>query len=204
MRKISIMIAAMFVCVAFASIGVAEYNLEGNVYGEVNGFAGTVSPHVGITNQTATVSVDVTTDENTTMYFVNDSLMIDVNFTDETGRETFLLPRSIYYGIVITRSFSDAKLMKEEPWEDGLFKRLLPAKAYGAVHVVNSLLGEKGTNITIDLDYSIRNETYHSGENLTMHIVVMGFLPGDVNGATEEGIGRVVEYKTVNLHMDYI
>jgi len=204
-KTISVMIAVMFVCVAFASLSGAEYTLEGKIEGKVSGFAGVVSPDVNLTeNQSVTLSVDITTEDNVTMYFVNDSLRIDVNITDESGRAMFFLPRSVYYGVIITRSFSDAGLLKEETWEDGFIKRLFPAKAFGALNAVDSLLGEKDTNITIELDYSVSNSTYQSGgENLTMHIIVMGFLPGDVNGVDDEGVGRVVEHKKVNLEVKY-
>ena len=204
-KTISIMVAALFVCLGVASIGGAEYIMEGKIEGKVTGISGIVSPHVNLTNQTVSVKVDVTTNENTTTYFVNDTLKIDVNFTDETGREIFLFPRTVYYSVLITRSFTDAKLKKDEPWEDGFIKRLFPAKEFGAIKVVDSLLDNKDTNLTIDLDYSVSNATYHVGhENLTMHVFAMGFLPGEVNGLGDEGVVRGVEHKIVELNVEFI
>ncbi|RLF50268.1 MAG: hypothetical protein DRN24_06825, partial [Thermoplasmata archaeon] len=61
--------------------------------------------------------------------------------------------------------------------------------------------GEKSDNITVNLSYSISNMTFENGENLTMHIWVMGFLPGNVNGVIK-GL-PIIGHKVVNLNVEY-
>jgi hypothetical protein len=104
--------------------------------------------------------------------------------------------------VIITRNVSDAKILKEERWEDGLIVRLFPAKAIGRVRIVDSIYGEKQDNITIDLSYSVSNSTYKAGcENLTMHVFIMGLLSDNINDISDEL--PIIQYDMVYLEMQY-
>jgi len=62
---------------------------------------------------------------------------------------------------------------------------------------------QKATNFSINLKYRITNETFHNGENLTMYITVMGFLPGNINGI-HNGEIPIIDRGIVNLKVTYI
>lgn len=205
-KIISMLIATLFISSAIASISGAE-ELEGDINAEVKGFLGVVSPGINITNQSVTFLVNVTEppgDPENNSYKVEDELIIDLKINDTTKREIFLLPRFVYHRIVCARDLSDALALPKSI--GGLFERWFPIKVpFGQAPVVNTLGGgQKATNISIKVDYKITNETFHEGENLTMRILVMGMLPWDVNGLSEEGIGRIIGHKIVNLEVSYV
>jgi hypothetical protein len=52
---------------------------------------------------------------------------------------------------------------KKKRWADGLIDRLCLAKAFGRVHIVDSIYGEKQDNITVDQGYSDSNSTNKAG-----------------------------------------
>ena len=206
MKIISLTIAVMLVSIVVASIAGAERTLEGNVEVEVEGPSGIVNADLNITNnQSVTIGVDIETDGENITYSVNDTLIINLDAIDTSGRATFVLPRSLLYSSVISRGIFDVKMMPIL----SLFGRLFPMlKLYSAVNVVDSLLGGKeGNNITINLDYKISNTTYLDGENLTLNLFVMGFIPGEITGSSDGAIpiplpgymGREV----INLEVTY-
>jgi hypothetical protein len=52
---------------------------------------------------------------------------------------------------------------KKKRWADGLIDRLCLAKAFGKVHIVDSIYGEKQDNITVDPIYPVSNSNYKAG-----------------------------------------
>jgi len=208
MKKIKIvamLIATMFVSIAATSISGAE-ELNANIKVDVDQFVGIVFPVVNATtdeqkNQTLEFLVNVTEPvgepENYT-YVVEDELKVNLDILDNTGRNMFLLPRLVFYRIVVYRDYKEAF---DQPGR--LLKKLFPIKVpLSSASVVNTLSGPAADNITIGVSYPISNETYHSGENLTMCISVMGFIPGNVNGLIEGQI-PIIDRKTINLEVLY-
>ena len=177
-KIMSIMIVAMFIGMGATSICGAKATLNGEIKAEVKEWIGLVYPSINLVNQTNT-PILVTRTLNDTNYtnVVNDSLVIKLNITDNSGRELFLLPRTMFYMVFLVR--------KGEPLRPigSYFGRLMPVRAFGSVSVVNSTLGSRATNITIPLKYKISNDTFNKGENLTVKVLAMGFLPGEVDGA---------------------
>ena len=199
-RITSIMVVSLFVSMSIASVVGAEETLTGDISVEINGWIGVVSPRVNIEeNQSVNFSVDVVGEGDNTTYTVNDSLRINLNITDGTNRTNFILPRSMSYSIIVCRKPLDIKLLPVF----GLLDRLFPVRVlFKSVSVASSVLGgEKSDNITVNLSYSISNMTFENGENLTMHIWVMGFLPGNVNGVIK-GL-PIIGHKVVNLNVEY-
>ena len=205
MKIISLTIAVMLVSVVAASVAGAERTLEGNIEVDVVGPSGVVNADLNITNnQSVTIGVDIETDGENITYSVNDTLIINLDAIDNSGRATFVLPRSLLYSSVISRGLLDVKMMPIL----SLFGRLFPMlKLYSAVNVADSLLGgEKGNNISINLDYKISNTTYLNGENLTLNLFVVGFIPGGVTGSYNGGIIPLPGYmgrEVINLEVAY-
>jgi hypothetical protein len=175
----SIMIVTMFIGMGAASMCRAGETLNGEIKVEVKELIGLVYPTINLVNQTnMPILVTRTLNDTTHTYtnVVNDSLVIKLNITDNSGREIFLLPRTMFYMVFLVR--------KGEPLSPigSYFRRLMPIRTFGSVNVVNSTLGLRATNITIPLNYRISNDTFNAGENLTVKVLAMGFLPGTVDG----------------------
>ena len=198
-KIVSFMIVSLFISMSAASIVGAEETLNGHIKIDVCEWMGVVYPEVSLKeNQSVNFSVDVVGEGDNVTYTVNDSLRINLNITDTSNRSNFILPRSMFYSIVVCRKLSDIKFSLF-----GLLDRLFPVRVlFKSVNVVDSLLGgDKSDNITVDLSYSISNATFENGENLTMHIWVMGFLPGNVNGVIK-GL-PIIDHKVVSLSVEY-
>jgi len=178
-------------------VGAADLDEEISV--EVKNWAGVVTPDINIGNQSVTLMVNVTDDGENVTYFVEDELFIDLNSTDNSGREMFILPRSIFYSVIATRGISDAGLLPLT----GFFNRLFPIRELiKSKNVVDSMLGgEKDTNITVAANYEISNTTFLDGENLTMHIYIMGLIPGEVNGLADNV--PIIGHKVITLEVSY-
>lgn len=197
MKKIAaVMIVAMFLGVSAVSI--AE-EIDGEIKVIVKDYIGVVYPQICLDNTSVTFKVNITTDENETSYVVEDILSIPLNVTTETERDNFLFPRSIFYSVITTRSIKDAKLLPIA----GLIKRIFPVFVpFATANVIGGSLGEKDEYLNITLNYPISNVTYLKGsENLTMHIFVMGFLPGEVNGVADSL--PIIDHKTITLAVTY-
>ena len=213
MKIVAMLIATMFVGLTATSIsGAVDLNADINV--TIDGFLGVVSPIINQAiesqiNQTVTFEVDVNEadaePENHT-YIVNDSLVINLNINDQSERSLpllpFLSPRLVFYRVIIARGILD---VLELPRKFGLLDRFFPVRVpLSSVGVVDTLRAVKDTNITIPIKYNIVNETFHGFENLTMHISVMGFLPGDVNGfSLQDAQIPIINKKEVNLEVFY-
>lgn len=147
-------------------------------------------------------------DPDNNLYIVEDELIINLSLIDESNRAAFVLPRFMFYRVVLVRDIGNAIALPKK--FGGLFSRLMPVKvAFGSVGVANTLTGGSGaTNITIKVNYQITNETYNQGkgfENLTLRIFTMGFLPGNINGigGLFEGKLPIIDFKAVSLDIDY-
>jgi len=215
---LSLLTAAMFVSVAGVSIcGAAPYDpydegdeyygveLAGNIDVKIDGFIGVVSPIINITeeqeNQSVTFLVNATEDPEdpaNNSYIVEDTITIDLEITDNSGRDSFVISRFVIYHVMITRPIGKAL-----PGGLGIINRLFPVRKLGRVHVVNSLFGGNiSENISIDFSYKLRNkELFDSGENLTLHITVIGFLPGNSNGISD--MLPIVDHKAISLDVKY-
>ena len=199
MKKIiSALILALFISMSIASIVDADVNINGAVDVEVKEWVGIVYPSINIENQSVTFEVNASAMDNETTYTVEDTLIIGLNVTKESNR-TYVFPRSIFYSAIMTRKITDIKLLPLR----GILSRVFPIRQlFKSVNVAKGMLGKEDANISITLDYIIDNKTYNNGENLTLHLYMMGFLPGDVNGISK--ILPFITYKDINLEIDYI
>ena len=197
MKKIKIL--AMLIVAMFGAVTVAgayEIN-DGSIDAEIKEWIGIVYPTINLVNQTnMPILVSRTLNDTNYTNFVNDSLVLPLNITDNTGRESFLLPRTMFYMVLLIRD--------GEPLLPILsyFRRLIPVRKFGSVSVVNSTLGPRAANITIPLKYGISNDTFNEGENMTVKVFAMGFLPGAVNGAIE-GIPLIAKAEFSLIDIDY-
>jgi len=208
MKIVSMLIVAMFVGLAATTISGAEY-LNADIKVKVEGFIGLVSPIVNATseeqkNQTVEFLVNVTEppgDEKNNSYKVKDKLIINITI-DDTSDRIFVLPRFVFCRVIVVRDLIDAIRLPGNLLS--LFRRWQPIREpFRSVGVVDTFGGgQKATNISIDVDYEIINETFHNGENLTMYISVMGFLPGDVNGILD-GELPIINKEIINLKVKY-
>ena len=192
-------IAALFLSIPVLSTAEADETLTGTINVEIKEWIGIVYPEINIDNQSVTFEVNISTDGSETTYQVEDTLTIELNITKNTDRENYIFPRSVFYSIIMTRKILDAKLLPII----GFFKRIFPVREiFKSVNVIKGMLGKEESSINITLNYPISNETFHNGENLTMYIYVMGFLPGDVNGLLK-GI-PIIDHAKVALNVSYI
>ena len=173
--------------------------MTGRLEAEVSSWVGVVTPNITLDNQSITLLVNVTDVNGTLKYRVQDKLVIDVNSTDNSGRaQQFILPRTVFYSIFVSRSLADAGIM---PFR-GLINRLLPSYVLlKSANVVNSMMGDKNDNITIPMNYAISGDQFNNSENFTMTMFVMGFMPGEVNGLAA-GM-PIIAQKKITLTVDY-
>lgn len=200
-KIISVMVTVMLLgLIATASIaGAAE--LDGDIQVEITEFLGIVRPRINlIDNQSVNLAVRKVegnkSANETDKYFLNDTLEINLSKTGDTGREFFIFPRAVVANVILARKFTDVDALPLL----GFFKRLFPVKKVVSATVIAGIIFSKqeDDNVSIAMDYEIANGTLQ--ENLTMHIAVMGFLPGSINGLE---MLSIVDYKTVNLEVYY-
>ncbi len=198
-KKTAIMITVLTISLIAASAVEADAVLTGEINAEVKEWLGIVYPEINLENQSVTFGVDVVTDGNETTYQVNDTLIINLDVTKETNR-TYVFPRSIFYTAYMKRKIG---LMDIFPLR-GLIGRIFPMLAlFKSVNVVKGMLGKADQSINISLNYEISNTTFENGENLTMTIYVMGFLPGNL----EDGLSAkipIITKKQITLEANYI
>jgi len=191
-KIMSILVATFFVCSAVATISGAE-EIDGKIEVETSQWIGLVSPVINITENQTGLSLNVDLDENGTAT-VNDTLSIKINVTDnsERGDIPFILPRTVFTHVLILND--DTSLLPLR----GFLNRFIRAKVTpfslknkaGRIDVRNG-----DTMLNISMKYSIANTTMM--ENMTMHVTVMGFLPGNINGL--DGI-PVIQHVKINLN----
>jgi len=186
--------AVLLITTSFYPLIGAE-ELEGSIDVDVKDYIGLVCPKINIGNQNVTFAVETVSNGKTT-YMVNDTLEITLVINDTSGRKSFVLPRSMFYSVFITRGVSDAGIFPIF----GIFGRLVPVKyLLRSINVANSTLGgKKNDTIVIPIHYAISEGT--SNEHLMLHLFVMGFLPGDVDGY--HGF-PIVAHKKIKLNVSY-
>jgi len=176
----------------------ADALLDGGIDVEVKEWLGIVYPQINLENQSIEFEVEVTTDGDATTYRVNDTLIIDLNVNQDDNR-TYIFPRSVFFSAFMRRSLALRDIFPLR----GLINRLFPVmKFFKSVNVVKGMLGDADQSINMSLDYAISNTTFESGENLTLSLYVMGFLPGDLNGLSED-IPIITQEKVI-LTVSYV
>jgi len=204
MRKIKItpiIVATLFITSAFAILSAAA-ELEGNIEVEIKELVGLVVPKINLSvNQTDLSPLKVDVEEGNESnnepdrYYLNDTLSIKINVTDNSYRDGFILPRYLFATVFIMRDKDSVPLSPLKTF----FKRLIPVKMFPLGKSKNKMRvdvtskGDKYLNIT--MGYEVKNDTKQ--ENLTMHIIVMGMFPGWITGSGEKQ--PIVIYKKVNL-----
>lgn len=198
--KISaILIVGLFVGMSTAT----AVTMTGKIQNNVETYVGLVYPTILIENQTVNLNVEIEGTGDNMSYFVNDTLVIPVNNSAAGSADhKYLLPRSAYYGIFVTRKLTEVLRTILDGSGIKLKEKLLPAMAIGGIKVVDSLLGEADDHINVSLQYHITQDQFLEGENLTMYVYMMGFLPGEVNGLIGEGFPLVAHSK-ITLGVEY-
>lgn len=198
-KIVSIIIVSMLIGLSATSLISAE-KIDEKIDVEVKDWIGVVYPSVSIENQSVTFLVNITTIDNKTKYKVQDDLIIDLNITDNSGRDSFFFPRSLTYCAVLSRKINDVGLFPLQGLRNRLFAH---TEFFSTVNVVDSTIGGgKANNITLTLRYSISEATYNnSGENLTLNLYIMGILPGDTNGVTD--LIPIIIKEKVELEVNY-
>lgn len=195
-KIISIFIGAIALSVSAASM-VGAVDLTGEIDVEVDGWLGVVTPIIGIDNQNLTLDAELVNDT----YTIDCNMTINLDIVDNSGRDTFYFSRGVVYSIIIFRK--DAELFPLQ----GFVNRLVPhIELFKSVHVVDSQFGggnQKQNCINISLNYDLpNNETFDNGEELTMHIFVMGIFPGDANGIADDL--PIIDHKILALNITYV
>ena len=211
-KILSIMIATLFICLAVVSIVGAtsegpfknkELNkvyLEGEFNVKVSKSLGLVLPAININNQSVIFKVNSTSNSLfNKKYRVENELVIKLNISDESERDDYIIPRSMFYGVLGIRGIG----LAFKPIKLGLFNRVFPIRGFGSVKVVKSKYNKNlSEEIRIRIKYyEITKELLGRGENIILNIYVMGFLPDDVNGVLEGT--KVVAHKVINLEVTY-
>ena len=196
-KIISVMIVTLLLGMGLSSMSGAE-EMDGSINTVVEEYIGVVYPHIEIDNETSiTLKVNITDDGDNTSYHVEDTLQIPLEIADNTDRGTFIFPRAIFYSVLIRRPIFQIGASPEK-----ILKSLFPVfQPFDTARVTNSTFGPKEEYLNISIDYYITNDTFYSGENLTMNLLVMGVLPGEVNGIGE--MLPIVDHKQVTLVVSY-
>ncbi len=197
-KIMSILVATLFVCTAVASMSGAE-EIDGRIEVEISQWIGLVSPVINITENQTGLSLKVDRIEGnaslneTETYRVNDTLSIKINVTDNSGRGElpFFVSRSVFASVIILNADTGITPLI------GFLKRYIRARVSPF-----SLRGENGridvrngdTLLNVTMNYPIENNTMM--ENMTMHVTVMGFIPGNINGL--DGI-PIISHMKINL-----
>jgi len=201
-KIISLIVIVMLASIGASSICIAEEIDKIDV--DISKSIGLVKPKIVMDeSMDVTFVVNVTKNETVEKYVLEDELKINLDINDTSGKDQFFLPHGLVGYTVISRKLGDAIGMNIPDTNTKLIDKWMPVKKPINVNLVNSSLGNSKPvdNITIPLKYKINNATYQSGEELTMHIAVMGFFPDDVNGV---GSVKIVDYKKVSLNVSYV
>ena len=208
-KIISLLIGAVFLGVSLTTVVGAD-ELSGSIEAQIIESIGLVKPVIKLdVNQTGlTLSKQI--DENTNYTMVNDTIRINIDKVDNSGRDSFIIPRYVFTSVLITR---DPKSMPLLPLTRlNLFKKGMPPfltrliVAFSPLKKVDITTDNSTTEyyFNVSMHYWIGNKTsYMLKENLTMHIFTMGFFPGDVNGIIS-GI-KWIDHRVINLReVEYI
>jgi hypothetical protein len=197
LKLMAIIVAGLFIGISAASAG----EMNGEIHTTIDKWVGIVAPQIDMDNQSVTLNVDIEGEGENLTYRVNDTLKINLNNTlSESARESYVLPRSIFYGVFMYRQLTDLFPLFDGTGR-GLLTRILPVFQVGGAQVSEAMIGEEVDNITINCNYVIRNTTFEEGENLTMAIFAVGMLPGEVNGIHDDL--PIVQKKIFTVEVDY-
>ena len=145
MRNIAIISAIIIGLTATSATGTV--NINNGIDVEVDYWLGLVTPVIDLENQSVIINANL--GENET-YYVNDTIEIDINITDNTNRDNYILPRSMFYSILVVRKNVGITFGFD------ILSRMFPVKAFGSINVVDSMIGENVTDkITLPLEYTI-------------------------------------------------
>jgi len=200
MKKImSILIVSLFLSLGVTSVVTGNEVMDGAIDVEVREWSwNLVAPTINLEeNQSLTLNVEVETEDDTTTYFVNDTIQINLNVNREEGSErTLIFPRGLLYSVIVTRKVAISE------WFKGV--KIFPIRQLlGAATVVKGVLSGNATDsINITAQYTINEDRYNNGENLTMHLFVMGMIPGDIDGLSDKI--PIVDYKKINIDVNYV
>lgn len=200
MKITSIMLVAIMIGISSASIA-GSVKLVGDIDVTIDEYFGIVTPIISIDNQSILLNADIENDDENISYHVNETVVIDLDITDNSGRDKFFFPRTITYCAIVTRPFSDAKLLPIA----GLIGRLFPVvELFKSANVVDSTIaGEKVASINLSFDYYLpSNASYDNGEELTLHLYIMGIMPGNSDDGVSEQIPFIVS-KKIGLDITY-
>ena len=191
----SMLIGAIILSVSAVSM-VGAVELTGSIEAEIVESFGLVKPRIQLDENQTGITLATEFDEATNYTMVNDTLSIKIGITDNSRRETFLIPRFVFASVVIIRKeapiFPLFGFMGKGP---GYLARLFPVKQLLEKSDISDPEGEHCINVT--MNYWIGNETnYIESENLTMHLFTVGFFPGDVTGVDDI---HFVDHKVINL-----
>ena len=205
---VSVLMVGLFLGTALVPIsGAVELNADIDIV--VSNFIGLVSPKINVSteaqrNQSLELLVNVTEpvgDPDNNSYIVEDELKININIVDDTARKSipFVIPRLIFYRAIVARDIKEAFKLP-----GSLLKNWMPIKVpFASKPVVNTIKGTAATNITIPVYYHLTNDTFYSGgENFTLYLTVMGFLPGNTYGFLDGGI-PILDRQVINLEVSY-
>jgi len=193
MKLISIMIVTVLIGAGLSSISVAQ-PLGGQIDVEVSNFIGIVSPVLNLDNEsTVDFSAEFVEEGNNSYYKINDSLEINLDVTNNMGRDNLIFSRSLFYAAVLIRT-------PKITFTGGFFKRMLPVLKFGVKPIMDSMLVQNSTPvIKLPVNYTLGADSIGT-EEMTLHLFTMGMIPGDVNGI--EGL-KIVDYQKVSLTVDY-
>jgi len=200
-KILSLSIGAIILSVSAVSM-VGAVELTGSIEAEIVESFGLVKPRIQLDEKQTGITLATEFDESTNYTMVNDTLCIKIDVTDNSRRETFLIPRFVFASIVIIRKeapiFPLLGLLGDGP---GYLARLIPVKQFLEKSEISDSEGEHCINVT--MNYWIGNETnYIESENLTMHLFIVGFFPGDVKEIEKI---HFVDHKVINLkEINYI
>ena len=196
MKILAIMVVSLLVGLSTISVSGAN-KLDGQIDVEITQFIGLVHPHINLDNDSdISFAAESVEQDNVSFFRVNDSITIDLEITDNTGKGSYLFARTFFYSAIILRQ--PVINMKV----GSFLKRMIPAiELLKPVKVVNSTLGgNRTTEIEIPVNYIIAKETLEP-EEMKLILVVFGMPPGDINGIE---VFPLIDYKIVKLNVDYI
>ena len=111
----------VFLLIGLGTVTTNGQVLDGEIEIEVVDSIGVVYPDVNLESENEFDFVaEFIEEENESYWEVNETISINLNITDNSGRENFLFPRTLIYSAVLVRN--DAKLSPLA----GAFKRIFP------------------------------------------------------------------------------
>ena len=179
-------VVVLFTAAALPTMGVVE--LEGTIEAEITtSWLGVVIPVVNLT-ENQTICLDVSGSNGN--FYVNETLRINLGKTGNfTRRLPFILPRYLFVQVFVLQK----KILP--------LRSIIRGKARKTFLLNDPLIGDDKNMSTPYIDISMNYQISEGivSENLTMYVFAMGILPGSSN----ENKTVPLEYKKINLRVDY-